>query len=134
MATRLNSIIKDIVPWSSREEIRNVFNIPIGTTLVEAWFMIKINEDDDDPAAILFKTITPTLVASAGHIDNVGTFTAGQLGVGHVIYVLTASETGILVPNSLYFYGMKAKLSNGKVGEFEQGELNTVDGIIRRIT
>lgn len=135
MPTRLNAVIKDVVLWSDREEIKTVHNIPIGTTLVEAWFVIKSLASDADDDALLLKTVTPIADPLQGHIADVGTFKGGKLGIGRVIFVLTATELGTyLEAPREYFYGMKAKLSNGKVGEFEQGTLNTVVGVLQQIT
>lgn len=134
MPTRLKSRIKDVVLWSDREEVKTVYNIPIGTTLVEAWFAIKLNEDDDDAEALMFKTATPIAVANEGHIADVGTFNAGQLGIGRVIFVMPGAELGADLSAPVeYFYSMKGKLSNGKVGEFEQGILNTIPGVVKRL-
>lgn len=111
----LESVIDDVVQGDDCDIIRQVTNIPIGSSLTDAWLSIK--ENHWDTTAIITKHITTTPSAS-GHIEDTG---SGDT-VGIVRFRLAKEETIILHEHFTYDFDVQVKNSNGGVSTPESGK------------
>lgn len=95
---------------------RTITLVPSGQTITNAWFTVKRNVTDTDALAVFQKTITTSLVANVGHIDD-----TGADGTGHLMFYIVAAQTILLTPYSEYRYDIQVKLNGGAISTPETG-------------
>ena len=111
----LNSKIDNIVAGDDCDIIREITNVPIGTSLTDAWFTIK--EDYWDLSEIVVKHVTLAL-SDSGMIED-----AGDDKVGVVRFRLSKEETELLYPHFEYDFDIKVKTEDGSYYTPESGKL-----------
>lgn len=112
----LEATIANFVAGDHLSVERTVTSVPDGTTISGAWFTIKRKIADLDGSALVQKFITTTYQADIGHIDDTG----GD-GTGHLIFLLTPSDTIQLSPLSEYRYDIQVRLDTGMINTPESG-------------
>jgi hypothetical protein len=111
----LNSTIENIVTGDDCDVIRQIENVPIGTTLIEAWLTIR--EDYWLTPVILAKHITPVL-STDGRIEDTG----ADDTIGVLRFRLTKEETVLLHEHFEYDFDVQVKTSDGSIYTPESGK------------
>lgn len=108
----MNSTISDgLVIGSDFSVIRVIKDLPTGQVLSKAWFTVKVSPDYDDSQAVFQISVT-AVANNDGQITN-----TGASGTGLVSFNLSAANTALLKARKRYWYGIKVKMSDGKVYE-----------------
>lgn len=110
----LKSTIDNIVTGDDCDVIREIENVPIGMTLIQAW--LSIRENYWSTAVILAKTITTTATVN-GRIEDNGADTIGVLR-----FRLTKEETVLLHEHYEYDFDVQVKTSDGSIYTPESGK------------
>lgn len=111
----LNSTITGIIAGDDCDVIREIENVPIGTTLVEAWLTVR--ENYWLTPVVLSKNVTITNSPN-GMIEDSGTDT-----IGVIRFRLTKEETVLLHEHFEYDFDVQVKTSNGSIYTPESGKL-----------
>jgi len=82
-------------------------DVPTGTTITQAWFVVKPDLADPDDQALISKTIFPG-VTSSGQITDVG-----ASGTASLIFVLDDDDANALSIGTLYMSAVKVLLDSG---------------------
>lgn len=104
--------------------LQETITVPSGTALLTAWFMVKRSVLDADVDALISKTITSG-ANTHGQITDIGTLDL----TGVTLFYLTAEDTALLTPYSVYPYSIKVKLNNTKVFTPIKGSITAVSAV-----
>ena len=126
----LQAVIDEHVRGNDLDVIRTVSIVPTGQTITDGW--LRVNEITPAGTQVFEVHITPTLVAGSGQIEDTG---AGD-GIGLLRFEITHTNSLLLDANGTFAvpkahpYAIQIKTSGGKIYEFEQGVINTIDEIV----
>lgn len=124
----LSATIADFVAGDHLSVERTVTAIPSGTTISGAWFTVKRKYTDLDTGAVIQKFITIISNPTVGQIDDTG----GD-GTGHLLFILTPTDTSLLTPLSEYRYDIQVKLDSGMINTPETGTIIAYPQVTRSI-
>lgn len=112
----LASRIDNIVAGDDCDVIREIENIPIGTSLTAAWLTVR--EDYWSTVVVLAKYIT-TAISPNGRIEDSGTN-----NIGIVRFRLSKEETVLLHEHFEYDFDVQVKTSDGSIYTPESGKFS----------
>ena len=121
----LSSTIDNIVVGDDCEVIRQIENVPLGTTLIEAWLTVK--EDYWQNTVIIGKHITTTGDIN-GQIEDSGGDTIGILR-----FRLSKDETILLHPHFEYDFDVQVKTSDGSIYTPESGKFTPYHSVTSEV-
>lgn len=117
----LKSVIEGIIAGDDCDVIREIENVPLGTTLIEAWLTVR--ENHWSAATVLTKNIT-TAVSVNGRIEDTGGDTIGVLR-----FRLSKAETVLLHEHFEYDYDIQVKVSDGSIYTPESGKFTAYHSV-----
>lgn len=104
------------------EVYRTITNVPVGETVVAAWFTAKVAITDTDAEALFQKSITAVLDADQGVIAD-----AGSSGTAILRFFLRPVDTETLGNPardiSTFFYDIQVKTISGRIYTPETGKI-----------
>lgn len=121
----LNNFITGFVVGDNFSVTRTILSVNSGDGIVQAWFTIKINKEDDDADALLIKSIT-----SFGTINGIITDDGSLDLSGAVRFDFVQDETNLFDPCILYWYEIKVKVSSTKIYTPEQGTIQAIGRVL----
>jgi hypothetical protein len=125
----LDKEIIDLVVGDDRDFEADVSGIPEDAELQTAWLTIKLNEEDDDSAAVVQKSITAEAEDGVGQITETGS----SASTGHLVFQLTHEDTAELEAGVGYYYDIRVRTDTGKTFTVEHGRLIPRSAITRDV-